>query len=93
MGKSSANDSFMRVVEALNDIAGDVIVWPDENRRTAIREKFRRTGQLPNVIGAIDGTKIPIKAPKVFLYTTLEVKKEVLIFFEVVCLINIVFHF
>ncbi|KMQ91639.1 nuclease harbi1 [Lasius niger] len=63
-GKLSANDSFMRVVQALNDIAGDVIVWSRGDRLTVVCEKFQRIGRLPHVIGAIDGTNIPIKALK-----------------------------
>lgn len=65
MGKSSANDSFMRVIKALNDIVEDVIIWPREGRRITVNEKFQCIGRLPHVIGAIDGTNIPIKAPKV----------------------------
>jgi len=48
MGKSSASDSFMKV---LNDIAGDVIVWPQGDRRFAVLEKLQRIGKLPHVIG------------------------------------------
>ncbi|KYN13015.1 hypothetical protein ALC57_14790 [Trachymyrmex cornetzi] len=69
LGKSSASDSFIRVVKALNDIAGDVIVWPRGNQRITVNEKFQRIGKLPHVIGAIDGTNVPIKAPKVLVYT------------------------
>jgi len=42
MGKSSASDSFMKVVKVLNDIAGDVIVWPRGDRRLVVLEKFQR---------------------------------------------------
>jgi len=42
MGKSSPSDSFMKV---LNDIAGDVIVWPQGDRRLAVLEKFQRFNQ------------------------------------------------
>lgn len=68
MEKSSASDSFMRVVKALNDISTDVIVWPRRDRHIAVCEKFQSIGKLPYVIGAIDGTNIPIKAPKVLNY-------------------------
>jgi len=82
MGKSSASNSFMRVVKVLNDIAGDVIVWPRGDRRLAVLEKFQRIGKLSHVIGAIDGTNIPIKAPKVLVYI-IALGIEVLIFFRV----------
>ncbi|TGZ37232.1 hypothetical protein DBV15_12309 [Temnothorax longispinosus] len=48
MGKSSASDSFIRIVKALNDIAGDVIVWPRGDRRIAVQEMFHRIGKLPH---------------------------------------------
>lgn len=81
----------MRVVEALNHIAEDVIVWLQEDRRIAIHEKFQRIGKLPHVIEAIDGTNIPIKASKVLTYIT-KMRAE-LIFFGVVFLINVVLYF
>lgn len=81
----------MRVVRALNDIAGDVIVWSRGDRLTVVCEKFQRIGRLPHVIGAIDGTNIPIKALKVLVYTT-KVGTELLIFFEIF-LTNVVLYF
>lgn len=65
MGKSILHDSFRRVVNALNDIADSVIVWPKGDKLTAVKNKFREIGVLPNVIGAIDGSHIPIIAPHV----------------------------
>ncbi|CAL1687605.1 unnamed protein product [Lasius platythorax] len=85
MGKSSASDSFMRVVEALNHIAEDVIVWPQEDRRIAIHEKFQRIGKLPHVIEAIDGTNIPIKASKVDARFYISKDKEYAITLQAVC--------
>lgn len=46
----------MRVIKTLNDIAGDVIVWPTGDKLLSIKEKFRANGGLPDIIGAIDGT-------------------------------------
>ncbi|XP_011859439.1 PREDICTED: putative nuclease HARBI1 [Vollenhovia emeryi] len=85
MGKSSVSDSFMRVVKALNDIAGDVIVWPQGDRRAAVYENFQRIGRLPHVIGAIDGTNIPIKAPKVDARFYISKDKEYAITLQAVC--------
>lgn len=65
MGKSSLSNCFMRVVKALNNIAGDVIVWPTGDKLLTVKEKFRAIGGLPNVIGAIDGTDIEVKSPRV----------------------------
>ena len=64
MGKSSLFVSFERVIGVLNVIAPRVITWPRGDRLPAIKAAFERMGQLPNVIGAVDGTFIQIKAPK-----------------------------
>lgn len=55
----------MRVIKALNDIADDIIVWPTGDKLLTVKEKFRGNGGLPDVIGAIDGTDIEVKDPKV----------------------------
>ncbi|XP_071629513.1 uncharacterized protein [Temnothorax longispinosus] len=85
MGKSSASDSFIRIVKALNDIAGDVIVWPRADQRIAVQEMFHRIGKLPHVIGAIDETNIPIKAPKVDARFYISKDKEYAITLQAVC--------
>ena len=64
MGKSSLFVSFMRVVQAIVKIAPQIVKWPDEAQRVIIKEEFYRKSRLRNVIGAIDGTFIVIKAPK-----------------------------
>ena len=63
MGKSSLYVSFYCVIRALNAIAPDIIKWPDAQRRIVNEEKFRRMGHIRGVIGAVDGTYVPIKAP------------------------------
>lgn len=64
MGKSSLSHSFIRVIKALVKIAPQIIKWPEQNELVDIKRKFASIADLPNVIGAIDGTYIPIKAPK-----------------------------
>lgn len=44
MGKSSLSNCFMRVIEALNDIADDIIVWPTGDKLLTVKEKFRKNG-------------------------------------------------
>lgn len=46
-------------------MAPRMIVWPTEQKRIAIRKKFAKYGHFRGTIGAIDGTYVPIKAPKV----------------------------
>ncbi|XP_025262626.1 protein ANTAGONIST OF LIKE HETEROCHROMATIN PROTEIN 1-like [Camponotus floridanus] len=61
MSKSSLSVSFMRVIQALNNIAGDVIRWPRGKRLTIVKQKFQKLSVLPDIIGAIDGIHISIK--------------------------------
>ncbi|KAK5644582.1 hypothetical protein RI129_005882 [Pyrocoelia pectoralis] len=64
MGKSSLSVSFVRIIKALNNIAAKVIVWPTRERMEEAKQKFSRIAGIDGVIGAVDGTFIPIKAPK-----------------------------
>lgn len=63
MGKSSLFVSFERVITALNSVASQVISWPRGERLTNVMDAFRSIARIPNIIGAVDGTFIPIKAP------------------------------
>lgn len=49
---------------ALNDLAPTIIKWPSGDRLKAVREGFKKIKRIDNVIGAVDGTYCPIKAPK-----------------------------
>lgn len=55
----------MRVVQALNDIAGNVVQWPRGDRLVTVKQKFQKLSVLPDIIGAVDGTHISIKEPHV----------------------------
>lgn len=63
MGKSSLYVCFYRMVAALNEIATTIIKWPSREEKQLIKEEFLRMARLPGVVGAIDGTYVPIKAP------------------------------
>lgn len=65
IAKSSLSVSFMRVIEALNEIAHNVIECPQGERATHVKQSFQQIAGLPNVLRAIDGSYIPIKARKV----------------------------
>lgn len=56
---------FFRVIKALNRIAKDVIKWPNPAQRIQIANNFRAIKPIDNVVGSIDGTYVPIKAPRV----------------------------
>jgi hypothetical protein len=63
MSNSTLWRNFYRVVETLNKLAPSIIVWPSLERRQQIKRKFFEIAGLPNIIGAVDGTYVPIKAP------------------------------
>lgn len=64
MGKSSLSVSFFRIVNLIILNASNVIIWPHGEELERQKELFFRMANIPNVIGAVDGTFIPIKAPK-----------------------------
>lgn len=55
----------MRIINALCTIAPKIIKWPQGTEIDAITDKFKKISNIPNVMGAIDGSYIPIKAPNV----------------------------
>lgn len=64
VSKSTLWVCFSRVVRALNKIAHICIKWPNIEERRIITNEFASIGNIPYVIGAIDGTYVPIKAPR-----------------------------
>lgn len=64
MSKSTLHKCFERVIQALVEIAPEIIKWPNSNERQVIKDDFFKWGKIPGVVGAIDGTYIPIKAPQ-----------------------------
>lgn len=63
LGKSTLSAIFMRVVTALNEISPEIIFWPNNEQRQQIILSFRTSVGIEGIVGAIDGTYIPIKAP------------------------------
>jgi len=64
MGKSSLSVSFFRIINLIIMNASNVIIWPHGEELERQKELFFRMASIPNVIGAVDGTLIPINAPK-----------------------------
>lgn len=65
ISKLLLHDSMRRVVAALNNVADRFIKWPVNNELNVVKQRFSQIGILLDVVGAIDGTHIPI--PKVSL--------------------------
>lgn len=64
VGKTTVIEAVQDVVDALCDLKNDYIKFPLTNRDVlATRQTFEDLSDLPNVIGAIDGTHIKIKTP------------------------------
>ena len=62
--KSSVFRILRRICHAIvNNLAAQFISWPSGERLKKVAEQFQRKKGLPNCIGCIDGTHIPIKAP------------------------------
>lgn len=64
MSKSTLSVSFFRIVRALNQLAPRIIMWPRGERLNRVKDKFEDMAGIEEVIGAVDGTYVPIKAPK-----------------------------
>lgn len=63
MGKSSLHRSFIHVVKVVISKSQQLIKWP-QGREQTTAEKFKKFAGIPGVLGAIDGTYVPIKAPE-----------------------------
>ncbi|KAL9977854.1 hypothetical protein ACROYT_G015308 [Oculina patagonica] len=63
VSESCAFNCLRRVCQALKNMAGTVIVWPKGERARDVVSGFKAKRGIPGVIGAIDGSHIPIKAP------------------------------
>lgn len=63
IAKSTLSAIFSRIVIALNDISPQIIFWPNAEQRPHIVLNFQASAGIEGIVGAIDGTYIPIKAP------------------------------
>jgi DDE superfamily endonuclease len=61
--KSTLNAIFFRIITILNGIASEFIKWPSREEMDVSMEAFGRNNQIKKVIGAIDGTYVPISVP------------------------------
>ncbi|XP_070516177.1 uncharacterized protein [Cardiocondyla obscurior] len=67
LGKSTLSAIFMRVVIAINQISQEVIYWPNSEQRQNIVRSFQAFAGINGIIGAIDGTYIPVQRRELFL--------------------------
>ena len=65
VGKATVIEAVQDVVEALYEIRNEHIKFPENEAETrAAIETFQDLSDLPNIVGAIDGSHVRIKAPK-----------------------------
>ena len=65
VGKSTVIEAVQDVVAALFELRDEYIHFPETVAETAASiETFQDLFRLPNIVGAIDGTHIPIKASR-----------------------------
>jgi len=56
------SDQLIEIVYAIEELAAEFIVWPDQERKVEIRSWFRKHKCFPNAIGAVDGVPFPFDA-------------------------------
>ena len=63
LGKGSLHGIVMNVCNALSNLMCDIIKFPQQHEFEMVSNGFRQKCGFPGVIGAIDGTYIPIPGP------------------------------
>ncbi|XDV21828.1 hypothetical protein PO909_026848 [Leuciscus waleckii] len=61
--KSAVCRAIRKVYLALKQFLGSFVIFPSHLRPQAVKQNFFAIAAFPNVIGAIDCTHVPIKAP------------------------------
>lgn len=86
-------DSFLKVVLILNRISPNVIKWLSLDYIEDLATKYYHISdkKLRNVIGAIDGTFIPIKTPKLNAEVYITRKRNYAVTLQAVCDSNLKF--
>ncbi|XP_015226372.1 PREDICTED: putative nuclease HARBI1 [Cyprinodon variegatus] len=63
ISRATVSRAVRRVCLALKRLLPNFVHFPGNKPIESIKEEFHRIAGFPNVIGCIDGTQIPIKAP------------------------------
>ena len=65
VGKSTVIEAVQDVVEAFYKLRNEYIKFPETEAETlAATETFEELSELPNIVGAIDGSHVRIIAPR-----------------------------
>jgi len=63
ISKSTLFACFEHVIDTLNSVSSQVICWPRQEELETIKERFKAMAGIDDVIAAVDGTYVLIKAP------------------------------
>ena len=63
LGTSTAHKVVYETIDAIIDVFGKLISFPDEERLKVVMQGFEAKNGMPNICGAIDGTHILIDCP------------------------------
>ena len=85
VGRSTVYRSVKSVCQALTSLASDFIQWPSAAQQQDVRGGFAEVRGFPGVIGAVDGTHIPIKCPSEHRESYYNRKKYHSIVLQVTC--------
>lgn len=64
VSESTVLKSRNKIVDGTLEYWMQKIKWPDQNEQNEISNYFERKNGFPGIIGCLDGTNIPICAPK-----------------------------
>lgn len=64
VGKSTVAKCVKRVTNSIIKQTNDFIYMPTLDEAKKIESKFRKISHIPQIIGVIDGTHIPVLAPR-----------------------------
>ena len=62
---STVHRHYVRIIEAICDLAPRYIQWPSPAEREVTKAAFERYAGFPGVVGLIDGTFVNITAPTI----------------------------
>ncbi|KAK3823835.1 MAG: hypothetical protein J3R72DRAFT_354971, partial [Linnemannia gamsii] len=51
-----------RCIRAIEDLGGQYLFWPDNERKAEVSKWFRFEKGFPNAIGAVDGVPFPFES-------------------------------
>ena len=64
-GNQTVHKFFWNIIDQLNNLADVFIRFPNPDHLNTVAAQFYKLGHIPNVIGCIDGSFIPIKRPPI----------------------------